>query len=209
MTENASNSFSRKNEKKMLVFPKNAEKNASTIEKGLVAYRSTPHSGTGCTPFPLMFGREMRTKILQLETSVRSKEVVRDNDAEYTVRMKAYADRYASESNVEGGDTVVLKHENRCKLDPNFKPERFTVTGLDGSDMVVCAHKDGFVKRCNVRFAKKLQSPSAVGTEEPQGVAVEAPRPLQSSDVVVPKEPLRMSTREHRLPIRFQDYHMY
>ena len=37
MTENASNSFSRKNEKKMLVFPKNAEKNASIIEKGLVA----------------------------------------------------------------------------------------------------------------------------------------------------------------------------
>ncbi len=34
MTENASNSFSRKNEK-MLVFPKNAEKNASIIEKGL------------------------------------------------------------------------------------------------------------------------------------------------------------------------------
>ena len=36
MTENASNSFSRKNEKKMLVFPKNAPKNASIIEKGLV-----------------------------------------------------------------------------------------------------------------------------------------------------------------------------
>ena len=39
MTENASNSFSRKNEKKMLVFPKNAEKNASTIEKGLLAIK--------------------------------------------------------------------------------------------------------------------------------------------------------------------------
>ena len=39
MTENASNSFSRKN-KKMLVFPKNTEKNASTIEKGLVSWVS-------------------------------------------------------------------------------------------------------------------------------------------------------------------------
>ena len=64
-----------------------------------------------------MFGREMRTKILQLETSVRSKEVVRDNDAEYKVRMKVNADRNASrsESKVEIGDTVVLKHENRSK----------------------------------------------------------------------------------------------
>ena len=60
-------------------------------------------------------------------------EVVRDNDAEHEMRMKAYADMNASESKVELGDTVVLKHENRCQLDPNFKPERFTVTGLDGS----------------------------------------------------------------------------
>ena len=34
----------------------------------------------------------MRKKISQLETSVRSKEVVRDNDAEYKVRMKVYAE---------------------------------------------------------------------------------------------------------------------
>ena len=69
--------------------------------------------------------------------------------------------------------------------------------------MVVCADKDGSVKRRNVSFAKKLQRPSAVETEEPQGVAVEASTPLESSDVVVPKEPLRMRTREHRLPDRF------
>ena len=174
-----------------------------------LVYRSTPHSGTGCTPFSVMFGREMTTKILQLETSVKSKEVVRDHDAEYKVRMKAYADRNASESKIEVGDTVVLKHENRSKLNPNFKPERFTVTGLDGSDMVVCADKDGSVKRRNVSFAKKLQSPSAVGTEERQGVAIEGSRPIELSEVVVPKEPIRMSTREHRLPVRFQDYHMY
>ena len=64
-----------------------------------------------------MFGREMRKKIFQLKTSVRSKEVVRDNDAEYKVRMKVNADRNASrsESKVEIGDTVVLKDENRSK----------------------------------------------------------------------------------------------
>ena len=65
----------------------------------------------------------MRTKILQLETSVRSKEIVRDNDAEYKLHMKAYADRNVSESKVEVGDTVVLKHANQFKLDPNFKPQ--------------------------------------------------------------------------------------
>ena len=74
--------------------------------------------------------------------------------------------------------------------------------------MVVCADKEGSVKRPNMSLSKKLQSPSAVGSEEPQGVAVEAPRPLESSDVVVPKEPL-CKHREHRLPITFQFYHMY
>ena len=134
---------------------------------------------------------EMRTKILQLETSVRSREGVRDNDAEYKVRMKAYA------------------YANRSKLDPNFKEEGFTVTGVDGSDKVVCADKDGSAKRRNVNFAKKLQSPSAVRTEKPQGVALEASRPVESSEVVVPKKPIRMSTQEHCLPVRFQDYHMH
>ena len=46
--------------------------------------------------------------------------------------MKIYAERNASESKVEVGDTVVLKHEKRSKLGPNFKPEQFTVTGFDG-----------------------------------------------------------------------------
>ena len=41
MAENASNSFSRKGEKNMLVFPKNAEKNASIIEKGLTGSPSS------------------------------------------------------------------------------------------------------------------------------------------------------------------------
>ena len=45
--------------------------------------------------------------------------------------------------------------------------------------MVVCADKDGTVRRRNVSFAKRLQSPSAVETEKPHGVAEEASRPLQ------------------------------
>lgn len=145
-------------------------------------------------------GREMRTKILQLETSIRSKEVIKDKDAEYKVRIKAYADRNATESKVAIGDTVVLKHENWSKLDPKFKLKWFTIT-----DMVVCADKDGSVKRRNVSFAKKLQSTSAERMEEPQGEATEASRPVESMDVVVVKEPIRMGTLEHRLLVRFQD----
>ena len=188
------------------------EKKEMQVEfrKFLVAYRSTPHSGTGCTPFSLMFGREMRTKILELQTSSQSREVARDNDAEYKLRMKAYADRNSSESKVEVGDKVVLKNENRSKLDPNFKPERFTVTGLSGSDMVVCAEEDGKVMRRNVSCAKKLQSSGGtVGAEIPLGEAGEASGKSKSSELVESSKPARVSGRDHRLPVRFQDYHMY
>ena len=72
----------------------------------------------------------------------------------------------SSEGKVELVETVLLKNENRSKLDPNFKPERFTVTGLSGSDMVVCAEEDGKVMRRNVSCAKKLQSSGGTVGEE-------------------------------------------
>ena len=37
------------------------------VKKFLQAYRSTPHSATGFTPFSLMFGREKMTKLQQLD----------------------------------------------------------------------------------------------------------------------------------------------
>ena len=63
------------------------------FRKFLQAYRSTPHSATGCTPFSLMFGREMRTKLPQLDYSVANPEVARDRDRKYKLKMKEYSDK--------------------------------------------------------------------------------------------------------------------
>ena len=104
---------------------------------------------------------------------------------------------------------MFLKHENRSKLDPNFKSERFTVSGLSGSDMVVCAEEDGKVMRRNVSCAKKLQSSGGtVGAEIPLGEAGEASGKSKSSKLVELSKPARVSGRDRRLPVRFQNYHM-
>lgn len=88
----------------------------------------------------------------QLDFSVDSQDVAKDNDAKYKVRVKEYADRNSRENKLALGDTVILHHEKRSKLDPDFKPEKFTITGLAGSIMIATS-KEGQVKilRKNIR----------------------------------------------------------
>lgn len=63
------------------------------FRKFLIAYRSTPHMGTGLSPFSLMFGREMRTKLPQLNYSTINTDFAKDNDAKYKLKLKEYANR--------------------------------------------------------------------------------------------------------------------
>ena len=50
----------------------------------------------------------------------------------------------------------MLKNERTAKLEPNFRPEKYTVISLDGSDMVCQSSETGHIVRRNVQFAKKL-----------------------------------------------------
>ena len=105
-----------------------------------------------------------------------------------------YTDRNAKESKLEVGDTVVLKNEQRSKLDPNFKPERYKVTGLTGSDMT-CENDEGKIMRRNVTWAKKIESAvekSSVGDSQP-------------TEAEIP----RTSGRERRMPERYNDFQLY
>jgi len=113
------------------------------FRKCLVAYRSTPHSGTGSTPFSLMFGREMRTKLPQLDYTGSNPEAARERDMEYKLKLKEYADRKAVESDIKEGDTVVMRNERQGKLEPNFRPEKFKVVGMSGTDVVCQSDQTG------------------------------------------------------------------
>ena len=63
----------------------------------LTTYRSTPQMTTGATPFYLMFGREMRSKLpdLRREAPITNEEV-RDRDWSRKLSQKEYVPEYHS-----------------------------------------------------------------------------------------------------------------
>ena len=109
----------------------------------LAAYRSTPQAATGATPFYLMFGREMRTKLPELrrETVEVPREEVRDRDWSNKLKGKAYADarRGATSKFIRIGDTVLLKAEKSKEFSTNFRPSPFKVVQKTGTEVQYCA----------------------------------------------------------------------
>lgn len=124
----------------------------------LAAYRSTPQATIGATPFYLMFGREMRTKLpeLQRETVEVTREEVRDRDWLNNLKGKAYADarRDATPKSIQIGDTMLLKAEKSNKLSTNFHPSPFKVVQKTGTEVTV-GNEAGEEFRRNTTFVKK------------------------------------------------------
>ena len=170
----------------------------------LAAYRSTPQATTDATPFYLMFGREMRTKLPELrrETIEVPREEVRDRDWSNKLKCKAYADarRGAMLKSIRIGDTVRLKAEKSNKLSTNFRPSPFKVVQKTGTEVTVrneaeeeFRRNSAFVKKYNEQDnvsgpnRKENNSPEKVGQREKvvaptmTGVSENSQVPLQSS----------------------------
>jgi len=63
------------------------------IRTSLFAYRTIPHSVTGVTPAELMFGRQLRTKLPEMDDlNFQLDEEVRDRDAVNKHKNKQYID---------------------------------------------------------------------------------------------------------------------
>ena len=138
---------------------------------------------------------------------------------EYKLKYKEYADRKAADrkaadSKIKEGDAVVMRNERQGKLEPNFKPERYKVVGMGGSD-IECEDNSGETVRRNVQFAKKLQvqedhsrdvDDESVLESQGQDVAKSADVPTSTST----SEPtVRTSGRIRRPPARLKDYLVY
>ena len=106
----------------------------------LIAYRSTPHVSTGASPYRLMFGREMKTKLPEItaDMNVNDEEYI-DKDWRRKIDDKDYADRKrrAGVDEVAVGDQVILKSPKTDKLSCNFGTVPHTVTSRVGGELVV------------------------------------------------------------------------
>ena len=122
-------------------------------------YHSTPHSTPGKPPGELFFGRMIRNKLPQRDsTRAVDDEEVRDQDDRKKEKGKQYSDerRKAKESEIEVGDVVLVKQEKLNKLSPTFGEEKFTVTEKRGSEVIVESPKGKQLRRKS-RFLLKYQ----------------------------------------------------
>lgn len=201
------------------------------MQKLLTAYRSTPQVTTGATPFYMMFGREMKTKLPEIlrEATVIDEEI-RDRDWSTKLKGKEYGDRlrHARESTVNVGDKVLIKSTKINKLSTNYDPNIYKVLRREGGEVTVKS-KDGVEVKRNVTFVKKYQELPTVDEEQtiqevPTETEENSPVTVEDRDELTesPKASIYVServptaeefqkctrTRQSRLPKRFEHFVM-
>ena len=180
----------------------------SELRKLLIAYRSTPHSSTGIAPFTLLCAREMKTKIpaVNREFDTTMFEKAAENDAESKYKNKNLADKrgVGEESDIQVGDTVLVRNDKGGKLDANFSREKQTVVDKQGSEIVV-ANDEGKATRRNSTFFKVI--PREPEASQFQNANKESGcQDIPADDPIAGKEPLRCSTRERKPPERYGNH---
>ena len=164
------------------------------LQSFLMAYRSTPQVSTGVSPYSLMFGREMKTKLPQLrpEETILN-ESVRDRDMEYKISQKLYADkcRGAKFDPIDIGDDVLVRTPKTNKLSPKYHAEPGTIVKRIGGEVTV-QRQDGTQIRRHTTAVKKLvhREPEKTSHQD-RGVVTNSGiqnDPIETSSEIVPRE---------------------
>ena len=81
------------------------------LENYLLSYRSTFHATTGITPAEMMFSRQIKDKLPQLQMTQNT--ITRDERNKE--KIKEYADRarHAVQHTLKSGDVVLIKNQNK------------------------------------------------------------------------------------------------
>lgn len=191
------------------------------LNEYLMMYYTTPHTVTGKTPSELCFGRTIRSKLPSLqdiETTPRNDEVY-DKDLQAKQKGKEIADlkRRATPSNVQTGDTVLLKNLlPQNKLSPNFLPTEHEVIDKTGARVTVRNTETGKVYQRNSAHLKRISSTPGHGQAElePESITQEqdvAEQPIQQphdEDDHQEQPPTQRPRRQARCPQRFEDFLM-
>jgi hypothetical protein len=149
----------------------------SELTAFLRTYRSTPHTTTLFTPFRLMFDREPKTKLPQLQNNTKHAVITQpqtgvtdlmQHDQQAKQKMKAYADKknHAVHSDILPGDYVLAKQQKENKLSTPFNPSPMVVTGTNGSMITAqsLADPNKQLTRNSCRFRKLKHMPQMQDT---------------------------------------------
>jgi len=191
----------------------------------LRAYRTTPHCTTKRAPSDLLFNRQVRTRLPTYCQQQNNDNDVRERDKVGKDKMKRYADQrnHAKTSQLQVGDTVLVKQEKQNKLSSYYDPLPYKIKEIRGS-LIKATRRNGqhSITR-NSSFFKKLPPMSANDNEEDDSdsddettVAPPAEQRYNAVPVAAPIEPpvrqspRRQNPQRNRLrPSRLNDYVVY
>ena len=127
------------------------------LQKFLLNFRATPHSTTKVAPATVMFARNIRTKLPQIEVKGNKSAVdkkIEQQDKDARQKMKEYADKRknATASTMKIGDCVLVKQKRKNKLSTRFDPRLLRVTKMKGT--MVTAQRNSFTITRNQSFFK-------------------------------------------------------
>ena len=79
-------------------------------------YNATPHCTTSVPPVTLLFSRNIKAKLPEVDVTVKNKEL-REKDKCKKMKMKIASDarKHAKECSLKPGDTVLVKQPKRTK----------------------------------------------------------------------------------------------
>ena len=111
------------------------------IHRYLMAYRSAPHKTTGLSPYEMMFGRKMKTKLPQnlpkKKGSNREEEARAKHDEKKRQQKETFDSRQkAKEKKMTKGDKVLIQQQKTSVKSP-WDPEGFLVKEVKGSKLIL------------------------------------------------------------------------
>ncbi|XP_055632915.1 uncharacterized protein K02A2.6-like [Toxorhynchites rutilus septentrionalis] len=170
-----------------------------------------PHSRLKVTPFELLVGWKFRGTFPSLWSSSSDKkldrEQIRERDTEQKFISTKHADRArgATSSDIQVGDTVLVKQQKKSKVDPTFSSERYTVVAHEGSKMVVASSN-------GIQYARSVNDLKKAPSQVPPGDATALNSDDTALDIVAEEKHLednRPTLRRRaamKKPARFDDF---
>jgi hypothetical protein len=133
---------------------------------------------------------------------------MKENDSIAKERMKRYADqrRGTRPQYFDMQDRVLVKNQNRRKLDSVYNQRPYEVVAVNGS-MITAEAKNGKRITRNASFFKKIECQDAEDEDQDDYDLPDLPEPVQDPDPN-PASPARRSQRPRRLPEHLKDYMM-
>ena len=116
------------------------------VNRYLAQYKASPHKTTGKSPFELMFGRKMRTKLPEKREREEEDGDTRKRHDEARLKQKEYVDKKkgTKEKELKVGDKILLQRKKTTTKSP-WDPTPYEVEKIKGSE--VTARRGEEVKR--------------------------------------------------------------